>query len=120
MLVRFLSPTSDATQESLLELGAERKLLVVDDAHERNDLGACCSNTSRTLRTTPCYCFRTEPTGLRTLSDRPGVSRWSDNERVTVELAALKKKDAVALARQVLKERNGPEAAAEDIAAPHA
>ena len=38
LVVRFLSPTQEATAESLEELGEEEKLLVVDDAHDRGDL----------------------------------------------------------------------------------
>ena len=38
LVVRFLSPTQEATGESLEELGKAKKLLVVDDAHDRSDL----------------------------------------------------------------------------------
>jgi hypothetical protein len=38
LVVRFLSPTQEATGKSLEELGEGEKLLVVDDAHDRGDL----------------------------------------------------------------------------------
>lgn len=115
ILVRFLSPTGDATQESLLELGPERKLLVVDDAHERSDLGLlfqCVANPANNAVLLLSY--RTY--GATYIQRQAGRFALVGSRAVTVELAPLSKQDAVALARQVLKERNGPEGAAEEIA----
>ncbi len=38
-LIRFLSPASDATPASLEALGSKKKILVVEDAHNREKLG---------------------------------------------------------------------------------
>ncbi len=39
VVIRFLSRTSEVTKAALEEFGSKRVLIVVDDAHDRNDLG---------------------------------------------------------------------------------
>ena len=113
--VRFLSPTSEASQESLLELGTERKLLVVDDAHERSDLGLLFQYVANPANNAVLLLsYRTY--GATYIQRQAGRFALVGSQAVTVGLGPLSKKDAVALARQVLKERNGPEGAAEEVA----
>ena len=98
-----------------LELGAERKLLVVDDAHERSDLGLLYQYVGNPGNNAVLLLsYRTY--GATYIERQAGRFALVGERAVTVELPRLSKKDAVALARQVLKERNGPEAAAEEIA----
>lgn len=114
--VRFLSATEEATRKSLEDLGSADKLLIVDDCHDRTDLGvlfefaAVPSNRARLV-----LGFR--PYGADLL--RYEASRFGlvDERVVDVSVAPLRHADTVSLARQVLKERGGALQAAEHIAA---
>ena len=45
-LIRLLSTTRDATQENIAALGSRPKILVVDDAHDRDSLGLLLSHAA--------------------------------------------------------------------------
>lgn len=113
--VRFLSPTQEATVESLDELGHGDKLLVVDDAHDRSDLPllfqhiAIPENKTRILLS-----FR--PYGRDYIASQASNFALAGPSVCEVALPRLKLADATELARQVLEKYDGPVSIAEDIA----
>jgi len=115
VMVRFLSQVSEATLESLIELGAERKLLVVDDAQERSDLGLLFQYVANPANNAVLF-LSYRPYGGTYIQRQAGRFAMVGSQAVTVALGRLSKKEVAALARQVLKERNGPDDAAEEIA----
>ncbi|MGD9728693.1 MAG: helix-turn-helix domain-containing protein [Bradyrhizobium sp.] len=113
-LVRLLSPTEQPTRQSLDSLGAGPKLLVVDDAHERDiDLlfhfVADRRHNARLL-------IALRPYGMALLQQRAAQFALIGDVIANISLKPLTKVQAAALARHVLQERNGPVGAAEDIA----
>jgi len=115
VVVRFLSPTENVTSKSLEDLGAGRKILVVDDAHDRNDLSllfqyvANPSNQSKLLLS-----FR--PYGLDSIKAQATSFALAGQRVTTTTLNYLSLTQATELAQQVLTELQGPTRLAEDIA----
>ncbi len=113
-LVRLLSPTEQPTRQSLDSLGAGPILLVVDDAHERDidllfQFVADRSHNARLL-------VALRPYGAALLQQHSAQFALVGNVVANVTLRPLTKAQATALAQHVLKDRNGPLEAAEDIA----
>jgi transcriptional regulator with XRE-family HTH domain len=111
--VRFLARTAELTKKSLEELGDNPALLIVDDAHDRTDLGlllqfAAMNNRARLL-------LALRPYGLEHLKAQASTFSLLDTVR-EVKLASLTKAEAELLAKQVLEKENGPVQAAKDIA----
>lgn len=114
-VVRYLSPTETVTQASSEDLGGRQVLLVVDDAHDRDDLEILLSfASSRQDKVKLVLSLR--PYGLehiKLLAARVALDR---KHRSETRLFPLKKSDTEALAKQVLKARGGALRAAADIA----
>lgn len=112
--VYALSATEKATLESLDALGADEKLLVVDDAHERDDLPVlfqhAASSDSRTKLLLSLRSYGAD------LAQHEAAQFGLFDDRVAeVTLAPLAKKDLLQLAREVLSRFGAPMDAAERI-----
>ena len=114
-LVRILSATGEVTQKSLDDLGTGEKLLVVDDCHDHSDLGvlfqyvADDSHRARLLLSLRSY-------GADLIEHQASQFGFLDDRVADVVLKPLGLKEATDLAREVLREGNGPESAAAQIA----
>lgn len=113
--VRFLSPTDEVTKKSLEDLGDSDKVLVVDDAHDRDDLQLLFQYVSvPSNKTKLLLSFR--PYGLdkiKALASNFALMGNLISERI---LNPLTLDQSTELAIQVLKEFGGPESVARDIA----
>lgn len=113
--IRLLSSTEEASNKSLDDLGSGEKLLVIDDAHERDDLpllfqfAANPKNKTRLL-------ISLRPYGLeRARGDAASMNL--QKPRITeIKLDRLSLKESTELATQVLREYGGSEQFAENIA----
>ncbi len=111
----FLSPTEEVTNRFLEELGGGNKLLVVDDAHDREDLlplfryCAVAENHARLL-------LALRPHGLERVRHQAASLSLCGPTIFEVEIQRPTKQDAEQLASLVLKARGGPVAAARVIA----
>jgi transcriptional regulator with XRE-family HTH domain len=114
-VVRFLSPTQEATGEGLKELGEVEKLLVVDDAHDRGDLPilfqfvAAPENNARLVLSLRTY-------GRDYIKFQAANFALAGAPLSEVALPALSPAQATELARQVLERFGGPISEAESIA----
>lgn len=114
-LVRMLSTTEDVTNKSLSELGSGAKLLVVDDAHDRNDLPILFNFVANPVNAARLVlAFR--PYG----QERIRLQAASINLRgpLVNELVIprLSQRDSTELATEVLRAYGGPESIASEIA----
>jgi transcriptional regulator with XRE-family HTH domain len=104
VLVRFLSSTSTTEASDLEDLGSGPKLIVVDDAHDREDLSqvfeyvARGENNARLLVASRPYGAE-KVTGLAAVRGVAGLK--------TVIVEPLSKDDLLALAREVLHQFGG-------------
>jgi transcriptional regulator with XRE-family HTH domain len=115
LIVRFLSPTQDATGESLDELGKADKLLIVDDAHDRSDLpllfqyAAAEENNARLV-------LSLRPYGREYIKGQAGHFALAGDVITEVALPPLSLAQATELARRALERFAGPLSEAETIA----
>jgi hypothetical protein len=115
LTIRFLSPTQDATGQSLDELGKAEKLLVVDDAHDRSDLpilfqyAATPQNNARLV-------LSLRPYGRDYVKGQAANFALAGRLVAEVDLPALSLAQATELARQALEKFSGPVSEAETIA----
>jgi transcriptional regulator with XRE-family HTH domain len=115
LTVRFLSPTQEATRESLEELGDNEKLLVVDDAHDRSDLlllfqyAASPENNARLLLSLRTY-------GRDYIKFQAANFALAGESMSEVILPILSLAQASELARNALERFGGPTKEAESIA----
>ena len=113
--VRFLSRTSEVNKKALEQLGAKPALIVVDDAHDRNDLALLFHFVASTQKPTKLLlAFR--PYGLDHIKAQASEFSLVGPSVARVTLPPLSIKEAEELATQVLKKHSGPSAAAKDIA----
>jgi len=112
-LLRFLSPTETITAKSLDELGDCQKILVADDAHDRDDLGLLFQHAATFDNVRLVLSLRSY--GLDYIKAQASRFALSDNFR-EVRLQPLSLNDATALAREVLQKFSGPIDSAKDIA----
>jgi transcriptional regulator with XRE-family HTH domain len=113
--VRFLSRTSEVTKSALEGLGYKPALIIVDDAHDRNDLAMLFQYVASTPNSTKLLlAFR--PYGLDGIKAQASTFSLVEPSVKEVPLAPLTLGDAEALATQVLQKRSGPLQAAKDIA----
>ncbi len=113
--VRFLSPTEEVTNKSLEDLGDRNKLLIVDDAHDRDDLQLLFQHASvPSNKTKLLLSFR--PYGLDKIKAQASKFALMGDRVFERRLDQLTLDQAIELATQVLKEFNGPEIVAKDIA----
>lgn len=113
-LVKVLSATEELSAKHLENLGQGKKLLVVDDAHDRDDLPMLfayvanpqnCAQAVLSLRTYGLERIRLQAAAV--LLQPPYTSQ--------ISLDPLSQKQSMELATQVLKEYGGPESAAEAV-----
>jgi len=115
LAILFVSPTEDVKAQHLYELGQGAKLLVVDDAHERDDIAQLMryasvpENNARLLLSLRSY-------GRALMRSQASLVAMDSPQVAEVELGPRTKQDAQALATQVLQVTGGPLAAAERIA----
>jgi len=114
VLIKALSPTEELSTKHLENLGHGEKLLVIDDAHDREDLPllfdyvANPKNCAKAILSLRSY-------GLQKVKLQAARLSLLDPRVAQVELKALKKEDSTKLALQVLKEYGGPESIAKEI-----
>lgn len=113
--VWFLSPTEEAASTHLEELGPGKKLIVVDDAHDRDDLGIlfryCASRDNQTR-----MLLTLRPYGRESVKYQAASLSLSGSHVREIELNRPSRDDAEALASEVLARCNGPVHAAREIA----
>ncbi|AVT77538.1 hypothetical protein RPPS3_34760 [Rhodopseudomonas palustris] len=115
-VVRHLSRNASLSKKSLEDLGDRPKLLVVDDAHDQDDLGllfqyaAAPSNEARLL-------LALRPYGLTYLESQASTFSLVGDKVRRVNLAPLSLEETEELAKQVLAKYSGPEGLAKSIAA---
>ena len=115
ILIRFLSPTEEVTSKDLENLGRGAKLLIVDDAHNREDLQLLFQYASiLENKTTLLLSFR--PYGLDYIKGQASNFALAGERIAEVKLEPLKLEQATQLAEQVLVAFDGPVGAARDIA----
>lgn len=113
--VLFVSPTEDVKAQHLEELGVSAKLLMVDDAHDRDDLAQLMryasvpENKAKLLLSLRSY-------GRAMVRSQASLVAMDSPQVATVELRPRTKQDAQVLATQVLRASGGPLEAAEGIA----
>ena len=111
----FVSPTEDVKAQHLEELGRGTKLLIIDDAHDRDDLAqlmryaSVAENEARLLISLRSY-------GRAMVRNQAALVAMDSPQVATVELKPRSKQDAKVLATQVLQASEGPLEAAEIIA----
>lgn len=114
VLVKVLSSTEELSAKHLENLGQGEKLLVVDDAHDRDDLPMLFSyvanprNSARAVLSLRTY-------GLERIRLQAASVLLQEPYTTQVSLQALSQKQSVELATQVLKAYGGPESAAEAV-----
>ncbi|BEV06838.1 helix-turn-helix transcriptional regulator [Methylophilus sp. DW102] len=115
VLVRLASVSESITNKSLEDLGSGEKLLVVDDAHEREDLPllyhyvANPANKARLIISVRLY-------GLERAQNEAVRVNLPIQRMKQVTLDTLTLKDSTHLAAEALKQYGGPLALASDIA----
>lgn len=113
-LVKVLSATEELSAKHLDNLGQGEKLLVVDDAHDRDDLPmlfayvANPKNSARAVLSLRTY-------GLERIRLQAAAVFLQPPYTSQIGLEPLPQKQSVELAAQVLKEYGGPESAAEAV-----
>lgn len=113
--IRFLSPTEEVTNKSLEDLGLDPKLLIVDDAHDRDDLQLLFQYASIPAnKATLLLSFR--PYGLDYIKGQASIFALAGERIAEIKLNPLKLEQATQLATQVLEAFDGPAGAAENIA----
>jgi transcriptional regulator with XRE-family HTH domain len=113
--IAFLSPSEKVTNKSLEDLGDCDKVLVVDDAHDRNDLQllfqfvAVPANKAKILLS-----FR--PYGRDYISAQASTFALAGDRIAAITLEPMTLDETKELARQVLRKFDGPLATADGIA----
>lgn len=113
--VRFVSPTEDVKAHHLEELGHGTKLLIVDDAHDRDDLGLLMRYASAPENKAKLL-LALRPYGRAMVRHQASLAGLDSQQVEKVALRARTKEDGEALAEYVLRECKGPAGAAEAIA----
>jgi len=115
VLVRVLSPSEIITSKSLDDLGKGEKLLIVDDAHDQNDLqilfqyAAILENNMKLL-------LASRPYAIDYIKGQASNFSLTDERITEIKLNPLSLKQATQLAAQVLEKFNGPVSKAQYIA----
>jgi len=111
--IRFLSGSGEGTRENIEALGDVCKILVIDDAHDRDGLGglleyaAVPENQTRLLLATRLYAeSRIKREAARTAIENPP----------TIELKRLTREQTIDLAKAALGEAGAPTELANDLA----
>jgi transcriptional regulator with XRE-family HTH domain len=112
--VLFLSPTETLTATGLEQLGGARKILVVDDAHSRSDLGALFAYAA-TPANQAGLLLATRPYAATRLREEAGVFALA-GEIESIVVKPLTLTESQKLAGEVLEEYGGPKSLALPIA----
>lgn len=113
--VLFVSPTEDVKAQHLVELGIGAKLLMVDDAHDRDDLAQLMRYTSVPENRAKLL-LSLRPYGRAMVRNQASLAAMDSPQVATVQLRPRTKRDAQVLATLVLQASGGPLEAAEGIA----
>ena len=105
-LLRFASTTAEVTRRALEELGAGPKLLVVDDAHDRDDLGVLLAYAADPVRQARLL-LATRPYAQARIRQQASVQGIA--EAVEVHLERLARAQLRELAADVLRTFGAPE-----------
>lgn len=97
--VRFLSPAAEADRKSIQDLGAGTKLLVIDDAHDRDKLGELFQFAADPANLTKII-LATRPYAIARLKTQAATFGFVAAQHMT--LAPLARDDLERLAAQVL------------------
>ncbi len=101
--VWLLSPSAELTQRSLEDLGADPKILVVDDAHERQDLRLLFQHAAASKGKTKLLLLL-RPYGLEFVKSQAVPFGLFGEDAQEVQLADWTLMDATALAAEVLSD----------------
>lgn len=115
LLVRFASPTEQVKPLHLDGLGSGPKLIVVDDAHDNDDVGTLisfCANPDNQARAL----FALRPYGEERLRHMAANMGLVGDQVKTVRISPQTREDAKSLAVEVLTAIEGPVEAADAIA----
>ena len=113
--IRIASPTMNITKASLEDLRGGHQLLVVDDAHDRDDL-EILFNYAAAHPGKVSLLFASRPYGADHIKAQAGSYSLSGAHIAAFDVSPLSSADAEALAQEVLEDRGGPIEAAKDIA----
>lgn len=113
--VFFVSPTEDVKAQHLDELGSGLKLLIADDAHDRDDLAKLMRYASVPENKAKLL-LSLRPYGRAMVRSQASLVAMDSPQVAVVELRTRTKEDALALATQVLQASGGPLEAATGIA----
>lgn len=112
LLVLFASPTEPLAAAAMQDLGQGPKLLVVDDAHDRNDLPMLISYAAQVpVR----VLIATRPYALARLRGQAGTFAYADAID-TISVNQLSLEEAIKLAENILQTYGGARELAEPIA----
>lgn len=115
VLIRFLAPSEVVTNKSLEDLGQGAKLLIVDDAHDRDDLQLLFQYASIPANNTKLM-LSVRPYGLDYIKGQASKFALAGERITEIKLNPLNLEQAMQLAAQVLEKFDGPANAAKDIA----
>lgn len=113
--IRIVSPTMEITKVSLEELGSGNLLLVVDDAHDRDDLQPLFNHAAANPSTVKLLIVARRY-GVEHIRAQASSYSFSGDRLREIDLLPLSKEDSESLARQVLEHLGGPVELAADIA----
>ncbi|QHG22480.1 helix-turn-helix domain-containing protein [Pseudomonas sp. DTU12.1] len=115
LAILFVSPTEDVKAQHLAELGRGKKLLIIDDAHDRDDLSQLMRFATVTENETKLL-ISLRSYGRAMVRSQASLVAMDSPQVATVEMRARTKQDATVLATQVLNACDGPLETAELIA----
>ena len=115
ILIRFLSPSEDANTKSLEDLGRGEQLLIVDDAHDRENLQILFQHTSIPANNTTLL-LSLRPYGFDHIKGQASNFALTGGRIAETKLKPLSLEQSTQLAMQVLKAFGGPASAAKNIA----
>lgn len=113
--VRIASATQEITKASLEELGRGQLLLVVDDAHDRDDLKALFNHVAAANQSIKLL-LASRPYGIERIRLQASGYSLSGDALTELNLPGLSLNEAEALAQEVLAIRGGPPSMARPIA----
>jgi transcriptional regulator with XRE-family HTH domain len=114
-VVRFMSQNEVITKTSLEDLGSAPRLLVVDDAHDRSDLGVLFHSAATPGSGTKVLLL-SRPYGVDALNTQSMRSGLAAPQMLHLKISNLKMQQAKDLAKQILKALGRGEEYADDIA----
>ena len=115
VLLRLLSPTEEVNNKSLEDLGEGEKVLIVDDAHDRQDLKLLFQYAASAANKTKLV-LALRPYGLDFIKAQASNFALFGERTAEILLRPLALNDATALATEVLTKSFGPVQMAQDIA----